>query len=131
MSPSSYPCGFWPQLGRAPRRAVSVCLRSSVEDSVMRKLFDCIRTHVKKCVAACAVALGFASPALAEGGASGGPDLSAATSALTTLKDALVGQNGWISSAAPILALLLGGILVITLIWVAYKWVSRGAKKAG
>lgn len=131
MSHSSYPCGFRPQLGRAPRRAVSVCLRSSVEDSVMRKLFDCIRTHAKKCVAAVAVAFGFVAPALAEGGAGAGPDLSAATSALTTLKDALVGQNGWISSAAPILALLLGGILVITLIWVAYKWVSRGAKKAG
>lgn len=60
-----------------------------------------------------------------------GPDLTAATDALTTLKDALVGQNGWITSAAPILALLLGGVLVITLIWVAYKWVTRGAKKAG
>lgn len=68
--------------------------------------------------------------ALAEGG-SNAPDLSAATTALTTLKDSLVGQNGWITSAAPVLAALLGGILVITLIWVAYKWVSRGAKKAG
>ena len=96
---------------------------------MFRKAYDFIRKHAKKCVAAVAGVLGFCS-AYAEG-TGNGPDLTAATDALTTLKDALVGQNGWITSAAPILALLLGGILVITLIWVAYKWVSRGAKKAG
>lgn len=96
----------------------------------MHKVHDFIRAIAKKCALALAVAFCFAVPAFAEGTGTG-PDLTAATEALTTLKDALVGQNGWITSAAPILALLLGGILVITLIWVAYKWVSRGAKKAG
>ena len=96
---------------------------------MFRKALDFIRTHAKKCAAAAAGVVGFSVPAFAEGEAA--PDMSAATTALTTLKDALVGQNGWISTAAPVLAALLGGILVITLIWVAYKWVSRGAKKAG
>lgn len=96
---------------------------------MFRKVLDFIRTNVKKCALAVAAAAGFCAPAFAEGET--GPDLSAATTALTTLKDSLVGQNGWISSAAPILASLLGGIIVITLIWVAYKWVTRGAKKAG
>lgn len=94
---------------------------------MFRKAYDFIRNHARKCVAALVGVLGFS--AFAEGET--GPDLTAATGALTTLKDALVGQNGWISSAAPVLASLLGGILVITLIWVAYKWVTRGAKKAG
>lgn len=85
---------------------------------------------VRKAAFSAAIALCSIFTVKAEGSGTG-PDLSAATSALTTLKDALVGQNGWISSAAPILALLLGGVLVITLIWVAYKWVTRGAKKAG
>lgn len=93
------------------------------------KVFDFIRNHAKKCVSAAAAVLGFS--AFAEGATGNGPDLSAATDALTTLKDALVGQNGWITTAAPVLAALLGGILVITLIWVAYKWITRGAKKAG
>lgn len=94
----------------------------------MNKVFNFFR-RVRKAVFAFAVALCSAFALKADG--TTGPDMSAATDALTTLKDALVGQNGWISSAAPILALLLGGVLVITLIWVAYKWVTRGAKKAG
>lgn len=93
----------------------------------MDKVFNFFR-RVRKALFAFAIALCSAFALKAEGT---GPDMSAATDALTTLKDALVGQNGWISSAAPILALLLGGVLVITLIWVAYKWVTRGAKKAG
>lgn len=95
----------------------------------MNKVMNFLR-RVRKFAAFAVAAACSCFVAKAEGTGSG-PDLTAATEALTTLKDALVGQNGWITSAAPILALLLGGILVITLIWVAYKWVSRGAKKAG
>lgn len=93
----------------------------------MRKLFGFIRNHANKCVSALVGVLGFS--AFAEGASA--PDLTAAVNALTTMKDAIVGQNGWITQAAPILALLLSGILVITLIWVSWKWVTRGTKKAG
>lgn len=123
-----------PAAARRRSAVCRVCLSAVfVEDIIMfrtfRRALDLVRNHAKKCAVAVAAVVGFAAPAFAEGET--GPDLTAATTALTTLKDALVGQNGWISSAAPILATLLGGILVITLIWVAYKWVSRGAKKAG
>ena len=62
--------------------------------------------------------------AFAEGEA-GAIDLSAATNALTSAKTAIV---AWVTSNAPTLSGILGGVLVITLIFVVYGWVRRAAK---
>lgn len=55
-------------------------------------------------------------------------DLSAATTQMTAMTSAV---SGWISSNVGALVALLGSVLVVTLIFVAYKWITRGTKKAG
>lgn len=52
-------------------------------------------------------------------------DLSAATTGLTNMKDALV---GWVSTAAPILVALAGGFLVFYLIRYVVRLVKASAK---
>lgn len=55
-------------------------------------------------------------------------DLSAATTQMTAMQTAV---SGWISSNVGTLVALLGSVLVVTLIFVAFKWITRGTKKAG
>lgn len=80
----------------------------------------------KKFVLGLAVALGLCAPAVAQE-VSSSIDLSAATEQVTAMKTALV---GWISTNAPVLVGILAAALVITLIFVGYGWITRGAKKA-
>lgn len=79
----------------------------------------------KKFALGVAAAVGLTVPALAEDAAT--IDLSAATTEVTAMKTALV---SWISTNAPTLVAILASALVITLIFVGYGWITRGAKKA-
>lgn len=55
------------------------------------------------------------------------PDLSAATTAFQSMSSAV---TGWVSTIAPYLASFLAGVLVISLVFVAFKWITRGTKRA-
>ena len=79
----------------------------------------------KKFALGVAAAVGLSAPAFAEGEAT--IDLQAATTQVTAMKTALV---SWISTNAPTLVAILAAALVITLIFVGYGWITRGAKKA-
>lgn len=79
----------------------------------------------KKFALGVAAAVGLSVPAFAEGEAT--IDLTAATTQVTAMKSALV---TWISTNAPTLVAILAAALVITLIFVGYGWITRGAKKA-
>ena len=63
----------------------------------------------------------------AEGEPTNTPDMSAATTAFTNMTTAV---TGWINAVAPYLGTFLAGVLVVSLIWIGFKWVTRGAKKA-
>lgn len=80
---------------------------------------------VKAKALAAVATLGFAPAVFAED--SNAIDTTAATTALTQMTTAV---KGYITSAAPILAGLLGGCLLLALIWVAFKWAKKGTNKA-
>lgn len=76
-----------------------------------------------------AISAAFAAPLATFAQESGGvsePDMSVATTAFTSMANAV---TGWVSAIAPYLAGFLGGCLVVTLIFVGYKWVTRGTKR--
>lgn len=83
---------------------------------------------MKKFLKRAAVAVATCSPALlfAEG-TSEAIDLSPATAQITAMKTAL---TGFISDNVGTLAAILGSVLVVTLIWVGFKWIRKGANKA-
>lgn len=55
-------------------------------------------------------------------------DLSVATTQLNAMATAV---QEWITTNAPVLVGILGAALVLTLIFLAYKWIKRGTSKAG
>lgn len=73
---------------------------------------------------ACALAFGGLS-AFAQESNQNAIDLGPATDALKDAKDKLI---EWVGDNAEVLGAILGGTLVITLIFVVYGWVRRAAK---
>lgn len=90
----------------------------------MKKFLSSLKARARYAAAVGGLLVG--STALAEGESSS-IDLTVATTQLTSMVDAL---KTWLEGAAPKIAILGGAILLATLIWVAIKWVTRGAKKA-
>lgn len=92
----------------------------------MKKFLSSLKARARSALAVGGLLVG--STALAEGeSGSSSIDLTVATTQLTSMVDAL---KAWLEGAAPKIAILGGAILLATLIWVAIKWVTRGAKKA-
>lgn len=82
----------------------------------------------KKAFRRVAVALGLMSPALAMAeGASTGIDLSAATSFMT---DAQTKITAWVTTNSGVIVAILGAVMALVFIFIGYRWVTRGAKKA-
>lgn len=91
----------------------------------MKKFLTSLKSRARGALAVAGLLVG--STALAEGESGSSIDLTVATTQLSSMVDAL---KGWLEGAAPKIAILGGAILLATLIWVAIKWVTRGAKKA-
>lgn len=73
---------------------------------------------------ACALAFGGLS-AFAEESGENAIDLKPATDALKAAKEKLI---AWVGENAEVLGAILGGTLVITLIFVVYGWIRRASK---
>lgn len=67
-------------------------------------------------------------PAFAEGETASQIDLTEATNALDSWKNAI---TGFIGDATPVVVSILGAALVIVAVWIGWKVLKRGASKVG
>lgn len=81
---------------------------------------------VKGLAVAGLVAVGGGLSAMAEG-TGNTIDTTVASTALSDMVDAV---KGYINTCIPYIVSLLGVALVVTLVWVAWKWIKKGSSKA-
>lgn len=74
------------------------------------------------------VAFAFVFSALAEGEGGASIDVSAATTAISNMKDA---ADTWWDAAQPVFLAVVGVALVATLIWCGYKLIRKAVGKIG
>lgn len=72
--------------------------------------------------------LGTAVSAFADGEASGAIDITAASGAIDSMKDA---ATSWWQAAQPVFLAVVGIALVATLIWCGYKLIRKAVGKVG